>query len=93
MIKPQLTTLLLHAELILAAKELNQSSQSSGRKNALQMLLEAQDENGVKVCPQPSMYSCSARSCADDHLATIWGHCRSPSCDAASTGDMVLSTQ
>ena len=36
-----------HAELILAAKEQNKSAHSLGRKNAMQMLLEAKDENGA----------------------------------------------
>ncbi len=39
-----------HAELILAAKEQNESAHSSGRKNAMQMLLEAKDEDGAMVC-------------------------------------------
>ena len=39
-----------HAELILAAKEQNNSAISSGRKNAMQMLLEAKDEDGAMVC-------------------------------------------
>ena len=38
-----------HAELILAAKEQNKSAHSSGRKNAMQMLLEAKDEDGAMV--------------------------------------------
>lgn len=42
------------AGLILAAKASN-DAQSSGRKNALRLLLDAQDENGEKV----SMSLCS----------------------------------
>ena len=44
---------LWHAELILAAKEQNKSGHSSGRKNAMQMLLEAKDEDGAMVCKVP----------------------------------------
>ena len=39
-----------HAELILAAKEQNKSAHSLGRKNAMQMLLEAKDDSGAMVC-------------------------------------------
>ncbi|CAK0753854.1 hypothetical protein CVIRNUC_002252 [Coccomyxa viridis] len=36
-------------QLILAAKEQNESAHSSGRKNAMQMLLEAKDEDGAML--------------------------------------------
>lgn len=42
------------AGLILAAKEENASSHSSGRKNAMQMLLEAKDEDGAMVSQLPT---------------------------------------
>ena len=60
----------------MAAKEQNDSSQSSGRKNALQMLLEAQDENGVKVWPVLSRTDfCLSQSCPGAHQSTIQVHC------------------
>jgi len=42
-------SIVCRAELILEAKEHNTKSPSSRRKNSLQMLLEAEDENGAKV--------------------------------------------
>ena len=42
-------SVLCRAELILEAKEQNTTSPSCSRKNSLQMLLEAEDENGAKV--------------------------------------------
>ena len=49
-LKTALLMAVWHAELILAAKEQKKSANSSGRKNAMQMLLEAKDEDGAMVC-------------------------------------------
>ena len=51
-----------HAELILAAKEQNKHAHSSGRKNAMQMLLEAKDEDGAMVREAHLQLSVSTRT-------------------------------